>query len=126
MSSTEIVLDIDWSRIEKDLEKKALDATSVLSAQIVADSEDYVPFMTSTLTKSAVLKSDFSTGTIVYDTPYARHLYYGLVYRDGKPTGGAFTYNQVHHHHAGAFWTEEAKKVYLQKWINKVKEVLEK
>lgn len=119
---TQLSIDIDWSRIEKEVEKKSLTSQKALALSVIEDTEDFVPFMTGTLYKSVNEASDVEHGEVAWDTPYARHLYYGIHYKSYKP----MTFNRVSHHHASAFWFENAKAVYLDKWKRQVEEIFKK
>lgn len=45
----------------------------------------YVPFETGTLARSPYTASPPGSGKVVYDTPYARYLYYGIVMAPNIP-----------------------------------------
>jgi hypothetical protein len=85
-------------------------------AQIFVDSEvlrlsdPYIPFQTGMLKKSGILGTEIGSGTVVWNAPYARYLYYG------KAMGGVapkhvlnknLTYNGAPRR--GAFWFERMK-----------------
>lgn len=53
--------------------QKAIFSTAVQFARVA---DPYVRYQTGQLAKS-VQRSDFAHGKITYDTPYARHAYYG-------------------------------------------------
>jgi hypothetical protein len=85
-------------------------------AQIFVDSEvlrlsdPYIPFQSGMLKKSGILGTEIGSGTVVWNAPYARYLYYG------KAMGGVapkhilnknLTYNGAPRR--GAFWFERMK-----------------
>ena len=45
----------------------------------------YTPFRTGTMERSATLGTVIGSGKIVYNSPYARYLYYGVVYGPNIP-----------------------------------------
>lgn len=93
--------------------------------------DPYVPYQTGMLQKSAVLHTVIGSGDIVYATPYARYLYYGIKYspsypitKGGElvgfysppkkyPTNEPLKYNKSFHKDAGAFWFERMKAEHL-------------
>lgn len=93
---------------------------------VIRYSMPYVPFETGTLATSPYRSSPPGSGRVIYNTPYARYLYYGQVMGPNIPvfeddsgiptrfysppgqkkhlTGKALTYNQDTNPLAGAFW----------------------
>lgn len=91
----------------------------------------YVPFETGTLARSPYTASPPGTGKVIYNTPYARYLYYGEVYgpnipvfeddsgvptrwfsppeQKKHPTGRRLQYNTDTNPLAGAYWFERMK-----------------
>lgn len=117
-----ITVKIDMPDLSEKYKKKTEQAQFLLDSQIVQDSSPYVPFRTGQLDESALRSSRIGEGEIIYDTPYARHMYYGVHYRTGK----RFNFNKTHHPLASEQWFEQAKSAYLDKWQNAVKEILAK
>lgn len=116
-----ITVKIDMPDLSERYEKRAGQAQFLLDSQIIEDTSPYVPWRTGELDKSALRSSTIGGGLIVYDTPYARHMYYGVHYRTGKK----FNYNKTMHPLASEQWFEQAKSAYLEKWQKKVKEILQ-
>lgn len=108
--------DIMASRFNKTVDR----AHYLLDAQVIQDTSPFVPFRTGTLDSSVLRATRLGEGQIVYDTPYARHMYYGVHYRTGK----AFNFNKSFHPLATKEWIEASKAVYLEKWTKTVKEIL--
>lgn len=117
-----ITVKIEMPDLSAKYEKRIDEAQFLLDSQIVEDSSPFVPFRTGTLDSSALRSSKIGEGEIIYDTPYARHMYYGVHYKTGKP----FNYSKTHHPLASEQWFEQAKSAYLEKWENTVKEILAK
>lgn len=97
-----------------------------VDAAVIRECFPYVPFAEGALTTSANLATKIGSGEVVYDTPYARYLYYGEVYgpnipivENGEivgwrsppekhPTGRALQYNQDINPQAGSHWFDRA------------------
>ncbi len=118
-------------------------ALKTLKPQIVADCNEFCPKDDGTLRRSAETNSsvfdngDVKTLNIVYSTPYARALYYGVLMVDPKthkagfltkdgewrsrknirkipsPEGRKYTY---HTPRTGKLWCETARNVYSDDW----------
>lgn len=115
-----ITVKIDMSDLSEKYERKAGQAQFLLDSQIIEDSSPYVPWRTGQLDESSLRSSRIGEGEIIYDTSYARHMYYGVHYRTGKK----FNFNTRSHPLASEQWFEQAKSAYLDKWVNKVAETL--
>ena len=122
MTGAKVEVKVDWKSIERVLKSKKLDAQTVLDLQIISDTDPFVPMRQGTLAGSAMLSSEIGKGLIVYDMPYARHLYYGINVHSGKP----FEYSKSKHPKACERWVEASKALYLDKWVRKVREVYER
>ena len=86
----------------------------------------YLPFDEGVLAGSANTATEIGSGEVVYDTPYARYLYYGEVYgpnfpitENGEivgyysppekfPTGEKLEFNTEKHPMAGSHWFDRA------------------
>lgn len=108
--------DLMSSRFDRAIDR----AQYLLDSQIVQDTSPFTPFRTGTLDSSVMRATDLGSGQIVYDTPYARHMYYGVHCRTGKP----FNFNKKFHPLATQEWIEASKAVYLEKWTNTVREIM--
>lgn len=105
-------------------------------AQCFIDSEcircmrRYTPMRTGTLINSAKLGTKIGSGHIVYNSPYARYQYYGVVYGPNfplkdkagniigwfsppkkHPTGRELEYSTAKHPDAQKLWFEKMKEV---------------
>ena len=99
----------------------------VVDQEVIKQTTPYVPYQTGMLAKSAVLHTVIGSGRVVYATPYARYLYYGIKYAPSYPitkqgvlvgfysppqkfpTSIPLKYNKSFHPLAGAFWFERMK-----------------
>ena len=121
MSNT-IRIDFDISCVDTLKEKLAERrnrAQEMLDLAVIKDTDPFVPMRQGTLA-SSVLRTPSGRGEVVYDTPYARHMYYGVHYRTGKP----FKYSTLKHPLACKEWVGASKAVNMEKWKKEVKEVL--
>ena len=102
-------------RVQKAVDKAVIDACV-----------PYVPFAEGNLTGSANTATEVGSGEVIYDTDYARYLYYGEVYGPNIPivengtitgywspkekyaTGRQLQYDTEHHPQAGSHWFDRA------------------
>lgn len=98
----------------------------VVDAAVIRESAQYAPYDEGILAGSANTSTEIGSGEVVYDTPYARYLWYGEVYGpnipivengavvgywsppEKHPTGRQIEYNPGHNHLAGSHWCERA------------------
>ena len=125
-----IKIDIDLTKFKDKLEK----AQSDLVNQIIADTQDYVPFLQGDLSNSA--KPNEDNTEIIYRAPYARYQYMGKLMLDNRGSSWAkkgtrkhvvnkdLTYSKEHHSQAGAKWYERSKENNLNNWIEVVKKAV--
>lgn len=101
---------VDLSGARKRLDAGSKKAQMMLDQQVMKDSNQYIPFDTGNLAGSVARAS--TLGRIIWDTPYARRLYYGQNFvfsKDSNPL-------------ARALWFEAAKAQYLKQWLAMIKE----
>lgn len=97
-----------------------------VDAAVIRECFPYLPFDEGVLAGSANTATKIGSGEVVYDTPYARYLYYGEVYgpnfpitENGEivgyysppekfPTGEKLEYSTEKHPLAGSHWFERA------------------
>lgn len=98
----------------------------IIDAAVIRECFPYVPFDEGVLAGSANTATEIGMGKVIYDTPYARYLYYGEVYgpnipieENGEivgywsppkkhPTGAKLEYNTEKHPLAGSHWFDRA------------------
>jgi hypothetical protein len=105
--------DIDLSSIEElsrkmrpRLSKAGASVQVKMMSIVIRDSDPFVPFDTGTLSKTPMAASDKADGQIVYDTPYAKRMYYG----DG------YNFSPDSHPQATSRWFEHAKSEHMTEW----------
>lgn len=91
---------------------QAADAQKWLDNQVIVDSTPYVPMRTGALYRSAETGTVLGSGLVVWDSAYARRLYYGL----------DFNFSKEKHPDAQAQWFEAAKATCKQTWIRIVRQ----
>lgn len=89
---------------EKALEK----AQKYLDQEVIRTCAPYVPLDTGTLERSGNMSSDIGSGTVTWNTPYAKKQYY-----KGKSKG-------LH----GARWFDRAKADHAEDWQDGVAKIL--
>lgn len=89
-------------------------AQKYLDSEVLRCSAPYVPMKTGALMRSGINATKLGSGSVVYNTPYARRLYYG--------TGFHFSRNK--HPQACAQWFEKAKAVHMDAWMNGVDRII--
>lgn len=114
------MIDFD-ARVEFDLSKllakyrsRAKVAQVMLDEAVLKDTDAYVRYRTGVLARSARTASRIGQGAIIYDTPYAKRVYYdefSNVTRDIHPL-------------ATPKWFEESKKKNKDKWLKAVDRIL--
>ena len=101
-------------------------AEHIVAVQVKKDTSPYVPWLNGMLDR----KTDVIGNAVIYDTPYARFLYYGKVMVDPEtgstyaPKGGTkvltdknLVFNKSGHAQAQAHWFEASKAENLDKWL---------
>lgn len=84
-------------------------AQTMLSNDVLKDSNYYIPAREKYLEKSSITNSDLKNGRLIWNTPYARRLYYNPQYdfsTDVNPN-------------AQGLWFEVAKAQKGKEWRNK-------
>ena len=95
---------IDTVAIIGEITEKWQTALYPLSEQILTDCNEFVRMDTGQLKKSSATASDPKKGVLVWDTPYARRVYYtGTPSTDVNPN-------------ASLMWVEKAKAAYINDW----------
>lgn len=89
-------------------------AQFTLDQQVIKDCNYYVPMDTGNLQRSVFTASQIGQGQIVWDTPYAKRLYYNP----------QFNFSQDKNPNARGMWFEQAKAVHGQEWTAVAKEAV--
>jgi hypothetical protein len=97
---------VDTKRIKPKIEKAVNMAQAVVDSELLKDSNKYAPRDTGNLVNSSLRASQIGKGKLIWDTPYARRLYYNPQYNFSKDKNPM----------AGGLWFERAKSVHSKKW----------
>ncbi len=108
---------VAWSA---ERQKSSLvDAQKYIDSECIRYMSGYTPFRTGIMEKSATLGTKIGSGHIIYNAPYARYQYYGLVMIPvgGKTSKRVFAnpkrelrYSKSRHPQAQRLWFEIMKK----------------
>lgn len=86
---------LDLSDVDAMLEKRGLlpggEVQKFIDQSVLDLSRPYVPFDTGVLSDSGDTSTDIGSGQVIYETPYARKMYYNPQFNfQGAPMRGAF------------------------------------
>jgi len=88
------ILVIDVGDVEEMLQSVGLEegglAQQALDEAFVKNCDPYVPMDSGVLMESAYIATNFGSGDIVWQTPYAHYAYEGIVYVDTETEKAAF------------------------------------
>ena len=107
-------LDLNVDKVCSRFDPKYQLAQSRLDSEVVRCSSPYVPMRSGTLMRSGENGTKLGSGQVVWNTPYARRMYYGLNYH----------FSTDKHPQACAQWFEKAKAVYKDAWLKVVQETM--
>lgn len=98
---------LNLSRVDSRIKKNIELSQYALSEQVLKDSNQYVPADTWALRNSSLTSSKPDEGKLIWNTPYARRLYYGVGYNFSKDKNM----------NASAEWFEKARGVHRKQWL---------
>lgn len=102
----------EWDKgFKAKWDSRFLEAQKVIDDSVLRLSAPYIPRQTGMLFQSGILGTVKGSGEIVYNSPYARYLYYGKVMIGTAPK--VVTEIDIEYHGApkrGAFWFERMKE----------------
>ena len=103
----------DLAAVGGKIKNEARGATAAFSAKVLEDCNRYCRELTGALIRSSKRASDLRGGYLVWDTPYAKRVYY---------TGEARTGVNAD---ASKLWGEKAKSVHLEEWKEVARDAME-
>lgn len=143
--STNIRVNIDVKKIIREYSAKRKKAKMMLKNEIIKDCDPFVPMLNGYLKNSPLKSIKTDDDFIVYNSPYARYQYYGILMVDPITLKGAFFdpdygywsrpgvskittsiplhYSKGHHPKACSRWFEKGKTVYGKSWIEAARKV---
>lgn len=115
-----------FDELQEAIARACTKAEHIVAVQVKKDTSPYVPWLNGMLDR----KTDVIGNAVIYDTPYARFLYYGKVMIDPE-TGSTYAkkgatkvltdknleFNKAGHNQAQSYWFEASKAENLKKWI---------
>lgn len=107
-------LDLDVGKVCSRFDPKYQLAQSRLDSEVVRCSSPYVPMRSGQLMRSGENGTKPGSGQVVWNTPYARRMYYGLNYH----------FSTDKHPQACAQWFEKAKAVHKAAWLKVVQDTI--
>lgn len=123
------------SKVNARLSRQTKTARRLLKNEIVKDTEKFVPMQEGYLKNSPIQSIQSDDDYIIYNTPYAKFLYYGFIMigklthrpwaKRGETkikTGKKLNYGKVHPM-ACSHWFERSKALYKKNWLKIAKKV---
>ena len=107
-------ININVSTILAKAEKANEAATHAMSQQALKDCNVYCPKDQSGLINSSLTNSDLEKGHLVWKTPYARHLYYGIIMVDPKTGKACFPIGDQLY--SRKLWAQAAAAQHKEDW----------
>lgn len=107
-------VEFDPQKLVRKYQNRAKVAQIVLDESVMKDTDEFVRFRSGVLARSAQTASRIGQGAIIYDTPYARKVYYDThshVTRDVHPK-------------ATPKWFEASKQKNIKSWTKAVDKIL--
>ncbi|WP_026584201.1 minor capsid protein [Bacillus sp. J33] len=100
-------VNLELGNIQQRVDEAVNAGQKQLDQEVLKGSNFFIPKETGELEKSGVRHSQIGKGKIIWDTPYARRLYYNPQYNFSKDTNP----------NAQGLWFEDAKARFLRDWI---------
>lgn len=119
-------LEFEWNAAEQ--KRELAEAQKFIDKEVLTRMKPYTPMRSGRLMQSATLGTVIGSGKIVYNCPYARYQYYGVVYgpniplyengvlvgfrspKKKHPTNRQIQYSKAKHPEAQRLWFEVMKK----------------
>lgn len=127
-----VTFKFDTAGILDSIEQANREAIAKTAWEIRESSNDLCPFGDSDLIESSLNNSDLENGIIVWDTPYAQYLYYGVLMvgershspwakrgerKEVKTPEQMLNFAHDRNPKAQMMWYEKAKDINLDQWI---------
>ena len=118
MGQTTVKLDFNLSSLKIDLKNAAESVKEPLMNQVLTDSNKFCRQAKGGLIKSSETMSSPKDGRLVWDTPYAKRVYYtGVPVKDVNSNASLMWYHKAAETN-GKEWAEQAKKSF-KKGLNR-------
>lgn len=127
-----VTFKFDTAGILDSIEQANREAIAKTAWEIRESSNDLCPFGDSDLIESSLNNSDLENGIIVWDTPYAKYLYYGVLMvgekshspwakrgerKEVKTPEQMLNFAHDRNPKAQMMWYEKAKDIHSEQWL---------
>lgn len=108
---------MEWSsKTVGRIKELSIRGQELLDSEVLKSSNVFIPMDSVELMRSSLRSTNFGSGRIIWDTPYARRLYYNPEYNFSKDKNV----------NAQGLWYEAAKSKDLKSWIKMIDELKNK
>lgn len=119
-----VKVSMDRNAVKMRIQGASERAVAEVSKQVLADCNEFCPEDHGVLINSSEIHSNFKKGLLVWSTPYARYLYYGLLMVDSvtgsswarKGSTKVLTDKPLHYAKGCKLWCEKAREMYNEDW----------
>ena len=122
-----VKVSMDRNAVKMRIRAASEKAVAELSKQVLADCNEFCPEDHGILINSSEIHSNFKKGLLVWSTPYARYLYYGILMIDPvtrspyahKGARKILTNMELQYHGGKSpckLWCEKAREMYNEDW----------
>lgn len=101
------IIQFNINSVSSRIANALAETQKILDVQVLKDSNYYAPEDQGELQRSGDRLTIPGSGKVIWDTPYARPLYYGT----------SFNFSKDKNANAGPLWFEKGKSVHLSNWI---------
>ncbi|MGY5350265.1 minor capsid protein [Bacillus subtilis] len=98
---------VDLGNLSRRVDNFDKEGQFLLSSEVLKDANYYAPHDTGNLIASSQRASDLENGKLIWDTPYAKKVYYNPQYNFSKDKNP----------NARGLWFEAAKAYFLTRWL---------
>ena len=105
-----VTIKTDRARISARIKSGIASAIPAVSEQALADCNEYCRLDQGQLRESSETASDVKSGTLVWDTPYARRVYYTGTPSKDQNSNASLMWCEVAHDAHGKEWNKIAQK----------------
>ncbi|WP_404358499.1 minor capsid protein [Cytobacillus firmus] len=107
---------LEMDNIQSQVEEAVDAGQKQLDQEVLKGSNYFIPKETGELEKSGLRHSQIGKGKIIWDTPYARKLYYNPQYNFSKDANP----------NAQGLWFEAAKVRFLSDWVRMTQQAIDR
>lgn len=109
----DFTVEFDTASVKAKIQRVAEAGTEMLANELLKDANYYAREDTGELIRSSIRASNIKKGELIWDTPYAKRVYYtGFPAKDRNPN-------------ASLLWAEKASKENSKKYIRMLEKIVE-